>query len=382
MIVESDRLLAARRRRALGTVQDFDGQRLALARRLKRKQRAVLARDVDVTAAAICQFEKGQSRPTTPVLARLALALGVPTEFFRRGRPIEAVSSTAAHFRSLRSTPAISRDQALAFAEIALAVVDLIEQYVDLPALRLPVIEIDDNPGQQQIAAAAGETRRALGIPVGPVAHVVRLLEAGGAVVVRLPSDVDRHVDAFSTDAGPRPLVLLSPLKDDKARSRFDGSHELGHLVMHRGAEPGSRIVENQAHSFAAEFLMPAEQIADDLPRRVDWEQLHVAKKKWGVSLKALAYRAHRLELWSDQSFRRANQYLATVGLPEPGPLGPPESPSLLGQAAGLLAHDGTSLAALAVAGGLPLDRIQQVVEAGSERRPKLLLGFDPPGPP
>lgn len=377
MINEPDRLQAARRRRAQGTALDFDGQRLALARRLKRKQRTVLAREIDVTAAAISQFEKGQSRPTTPVVAQLALALGVSVEFFRRGRPIESVPSTAAHFRSLRSTPAITRDQALAFAEITLAVVDLVEQYVDLPAISIPIVEIGDNPSQNLIADAADQTRRALGVPEGPVAHVVRLLEASGVVVVRLPGDVDARVDAFSTDAGDRPLVLLSPAKNDKARSRFDGSHELGHLVMHHGVEPGSRIIENQAHSFAADFLMPAAQIVEDLPRRVDWEQLQAAKKKWGVSLKALAYRAHRLELWSDLSFRRANQHLSSLGLPEPGPLGPPESPSLLGQAAHLLEQDGTTLAELAAAGALPLDRIEQVVEAGSERRPKLQLTLD-----
>ena len=123
---------------------------------------------------------------------------------------------------------------------------------------------------------------------------------------------------------------------------------------------------------------MPAEQIVDDLPRRVDWERLQVAKKKWGVSLKALAYRAHRLELWSDLSFRRANQYLATVGLPEPGSLGPPESPILLGQAATLLEQNGTSLDDLARAGGLPLERVVQVVAAGSEQRPRLTLTVNP----
>ena len=146
MTGEPDKLQAARRRRAHGTVLDFDGQRLALARRLKRKQRTVLARDAGVTAKAISQFEKGQSRPTTPVLAQMALALGVSVEFFRRGRPIEVVPAAAAHFRSLRSTPAIVRDQALAFAEISLAVVDLVEQYVDLPSVNLPSLELQDNP--------------------------------------------------------------------------------------------------------------------------------------------------------------------------------------------------------------------------------------------
>ncbi|MFD0008790.1 ImmA/IrrE family metallo-endopeptidase [Streptomyces sp. NPDC127178] len=69
---------------------------------------------------------------------------------------------------------------------------------------------------------------------------------------------MSKRVDAFSHWYGNRPLVFRNPAKNDKARSRFDAAHEAGHLVMRLDAEPGSRIVENQAHDFAAEFLMPS----------------------------------------------------------------------------------------------------------------------------
>lgn len=379
MTEDSPARLAARRRRSQGTATDFDGTRLALARRLARLPRTQLARDVGVTPTAIAQFERGGVRPTAPVLAGLALRLGVPENFFRHGRPVPVLPSGAAHFRSLRATPALSRDQALAFAELAMDVVDALEQYVDLPVVQLPDLDPPSNPTRPELAAAAAAVRIAMAVPNGPVAHVVRLLEAHGVVVLRLPAEIagrplDPDVDAFSTATTARPMVLLSPVKDDKARSRFDAAHELGHLVLHHDAEPGNKLVEGQAQSFAAEFLMPAEQIAEDLPRRVDWEQLHVAKRRWGVSLKALAYRARVLGVWSDAAYRRANITLASQGHPEAGPLGPPESPTMLGAAAALLDRHGTTVQDIADATRLPYAQVADVMGAGSDPRPRLHL--------
>lgn len=381
---ETPSLLEARRRRGQGTVTDFDGSRLALARRLARLPRAQLAREIGVTPTAITQFERagsrGGNRPTAPVLAALAERLEVPEDFFRNGRPVAPLPAAAAHFRSLRATPALARDQALAFAELAMDVVDAVEQYVDLPPVDLPALELPESPTRSDLAAAAARTRADLDVPDGPVAHVVRLLEAHGVVVLRLPAQVagrplDSDVDAFSSSVTTRPVVLLSPVKDDKARSRFDAAHELGHLVMHHDdAEPGNKLIEGQAQSFAAEFLMPAEQVVEDLPRRLDWEQLHAAKRRWGTSLRALVYRARALGVLSESAYKRANITLASQGNPEAGPLGPPESPSLLGAAADLLNQHGTSLEHLARATRVPLGQVVDVVAAGSDSRPRLQL--------
>lgn len=378
MTFEPDPSQRARRRRMSGTLVDFDGRRLSLARRLRRLQRTALAAKTSVTAAAITQFERGTSRPTNTVAAELALALGLPVEFFQQGRTIEQVPASSAHFRSLRATPAIARDQALAFAEIALAVVDVFEQYVDFPPVAEVLDPVDDEPGKERIAELAAQTRKRLGLQTGPVPHVVRLMEAHGVVVLRLPDEIDRKVDAFSTNIGARPLVLLSPSKNDKARSRFDAAHELGHLVMHHEVEPGSKIIEDQAHRFAAEFLAPTAELEPDLPRKVSWDTLLHLKAKWGVSLKSLIYRAHDLGIWGDYAYRNASKHLAIQGFPEPGPLGPPESPSLLGRAADMLSDAGTRSADLAAASRLTVQQIDEVIASGSDLKPRLRLSVDP----
>jgi Zn-dependent peptidase ImmA (M78 family)/transcriptional regulator with XRE-family HTH domain len=358
------RRTAARRRRATGVVADFDPARLSLARRLAALPRTRVGKAVGVTPAAVTQFEKGQSRPTVAVVELLAEALGVTTDFFRASHPMPELGQAGAHFRSLRSTTAAQREQALAFGELTLAVFAALEQHVELPPARLPELNVPVDLLEPNVALLATEARAAMDVPSGPIPHVVRLLEVHGVAVVHL-DQASQRVDAFShQEHEHRPLVLLNPAKQDKARSRFDAAHELGHLLMHHDTEPGSRLVERQAHAFAAEFLAPATEIADDLPSRADWVALQKLKRRWGISLKALVTRAHHLGKFSDATYRMALRHLATQGLPEAGSLGALEQPVLLPRAAELLGGTEEALAQLAADSGLTETDVQRVWRA------------------
>ena len=381
---EARRRAAARR--GAGVAVDFDPARLALARRLAALPRTRLGRMVDVTPSAITQYEKGQSKPTIPVVDRLAEALGVPTEFFRAGHPIPGLPTGGAHFRSLRSTTALERERALSFGELALAVFAVVELHVDLPPVRLPELDIAADAIEELdragIEALARQARALMDVGPGPAPNVVRLLEANGVAVVRL-EEASRKVDAFSHQQACRPLVLLTTGKGDKARSRFDAAHELAHLLIHHDVEPGSRLVEQQAHTFAAEFLAPGAEIVDDLPDRLDWTAFHKLKRRWGISLKALVMRAHNLGRITNSTYQRGMRQLATWGLPEPGALGPPEAPVLLFRAVDLLGPRGAALAQLAADSGLPISQVERVWRAcgGDEIRPSLdLTVHDPAG--
>ena len=366
-------------RRARGVAVDFDPTRLALARRLAALPRTRLAKEAGVTPAAISQYEKGQTRPTLPVVDKLVEILEVPAEFFRAGNPIPTLPAAGAHFRSLRSTSALERERALSFGELALAVFTAVELHIELPVETLPELDIPaDGPeglDRAGIESLARQTREALRLGDRPVPHVVRLLETCGVAVVRLDS-ANEKVDAVCHQQGSRPLVLLSPAKQDKARSRFDAAHELAHLLMHHDVEPGSRLVEQQAHIFAAEFLAPSGQLADALPDRLDWTVLHQLKHQWGVSLKSLVFRAHALGRITTHTYQRGLRQLSTWGLPEPGALGPSESPVLLPQAFELLGSLDEAIQLIAAEAGLPATEVERIWRAagGHDVRPTLTL--------
>lgn len=313
----------------------FDPRRLTLARWSAHLTKRDLAERSGLSPASITQYEAGRTLPPTATLAKLALAVGVPVQYFER-RPGRRRPDPAARsfFRSLRSTPQRDRDRADAFAEHVFDLIDYLDQRVTLPAPDVPQIQ-PRSSSREEIERIADQVRHEWSVPDGPVANVVRLLEAHGVVVVR-PDSGGTKLDAFSRWFGERPLVLLWADKDDKARSRFDAAHELGHLVMHSDPDPLDREQERQANMFASGFLMPAGQVGGYLPRRApaarDWPALLENRKHWGISAKALLYRSRELGTLSETGFRRAMIAYNQDGIhSEDGTaLGPPEAPLLL----------------------------------------------------
>jgi Zn-dependent peptidase ImmA (M78 family) len=321
----------------------FDPERLTLARRLRGLRKNQLAAAVDTTPTAIGHYEAGVHRPSERVLSRLGMSLGVPVEFFQAGQGSTVLDAGHAHFRSLRSTTQLERDQALAYGRIIADIVAAIEDFVEFPPVTVPEWEVtpDEIAGPGPVDAAR-QARELMVERPGPVRSVVLLLESAGIVTIVLPPTTER-VDAFSVAAYPRPLVMFNPAKGDYWRNRFDAAHELGHLVMHADAEPGSRVVEDQANRFAAEFLMPEQDIADDLPRTADWAALAELKAEWGVSMAALLYRARTLGVMKEVTYRNATSTMGARGWRrrEPGPQRPLERPAMLSRAVEMLAGSG-----------------------------------------
>jgi Zn-dependent peptidase ImmA (M78 family) len=169
-----------------------------------------------------------------------------------------------------------------------------------------------------------------------------------------------------------RPVVVLNPIKRDYYRQRFDVAHELGHLIMHSDADPGGRFVEEQAHRFASELLMPAAEIRDALPATMGgnvWVSLARLKEHWGVSMQALLYRARRLGRLGDVSYRNAMTTISARGWrrDEPGLITTIEQPSLLPRALELLRQESINDAALIVQCRVPPDLFRTVTSRTPE---------------
>jgi hypothetical protein len=76
--------------------------------------------------------------------------------------------------------------------------------------------------------------------------------------------------------------------------------------------------------------------------------------------------------VYREHTYRRGMALLAGWGYPEPGDLGPRESPALLGEAAALLARQGVTVEQVATRAGLPTALARTVVEAATEHVPEL----------
>lgn len=350
----------------------FDPMRLRIARQAAQLKKKDLAERVGVSAAAISQYEKGPTKPSVRVGAALALALGVPVAFFTADRALGEAPATTAHFRSLRATTQQERDRAFAHALLTWELTRTMERRVRLPELALPdhlSVKIDEPI--RAVEHAAREARMAFGLGTGPIPHVIRTLESRGVVCTRLPAGT-RRVFAFSCDFPGRPIVVLSTERTHKAAGRFDAAHELGHLLMHHDEEPGSHAVERQAHTFASELLAPTAEIADQLPRTLNWNLLLELKQVWGISMQALLFRARTLGVMPEHTYRRAVTEISSRGwrTAEPGDDGNAEEPILLRRALEVLNSQGADLEAVAVEARLAPASVALI--AGVDERPEV----------
>ena len=350
--------------RSEGIRRGFSPRRLRMARDLAGVSQAGLGEAAGVTAASVSLYERGAATPTEETLAGFANRLGVDVAFFHAS----AVQVEApAFFRSLRAASALERRRARHKTEVVHELVETLETEVRLPdldLLRLPVEEGQDGGP----AGAARLTRESWGMRPGPIENVVRLVERHGVVVAR-PSSGDDRIDAYSVGFAGRPVIVMSSAKGKRDRSRFDVAHELGHLVMHDPAQAMTRWVENQAHEFAAEFLMPEQDIREELREAGSFENLLRLKRKWGVSLAALIRRQRDLDIIEPARYTSLMKSLSARGWRrnEPGDLGEPEAPILLKKAmevAGLAEHD------LAQRTGYPIRLVRDVLDTLVDSRP------------
>ncbi|WP_314452260.1 XRE family transcriptional regulator [uncultured Microbacterium sp.] len=358
----------------------FDPERLQQARQLALRTKQDVAEAVGVSAAAIGQFESGITPPRADTLQKLAGYLKVPVGFFAAGRPRVRLESDNVYFRSLRATTARQRKKAISYTEQVWELANALERHVRFPAIDIPGFaggEIAPGTFPSDPAAAARHLREAWSMGDGPVPQVVRLAESKGIVAVLVPMVEDEvaRIDAFSTSAFNRPVMVLSPDRaDDVYRHRFSAAHELGHLVLHGGRVAGTTDIEREADKFAAEFLTPRAAMETRLKSRLDMADVLKVSLEWGVEPKSVIYRSRELGKISDATARRGYIRLNQVGVVhEPVAQFPGEFPSLLSTAVELAEQRGVTIPELAAELAWTPAHVRRMLGAQDER-PRLTI--------
>ncbi|PWE52532.1 XRE family transcriptional regulator [Metarhizobium album] len=269
--------------------------RLSLARKRRGLTKKGFAEVLGVTPHTVLRYESGEMSPSPETLERIAQILNFPPAFLC-APDVDEIISDAASFRSLTSMTAKDRDAALAAGTLAYLFSDWVDENFSLPEPCL----IDLKGESPEVAARS--LRQEWGLGEQPVKNMVHLLEAKGVRVFSLAENT-RTVDAFSVWRGTRPFIFMNTIKTAE-HGRFDAAHELGHLVLHRHGGPSGRRAEDEANRFASSFLMPAADVIARLPRIHTLNQIVEAKKRWAVSVMAMIYRLHALEIISDWQYR------------------------------------------------------------------------------
>ncbi|HWT04369.1 MAG TPA: XRE family transcriptional regulator [Xanthomonadales bacterium] len=332
----------------------FNPSRLRVARKKRRFNKTRLAELVGVNLRVITAYESGEYAPAPDTMSRLAQVLNFPADFFL-GEDLYEPSLETASFRSLARMTAGTREAALASGALAMLLHDWIERRFSLPSCQIPDLREED----PETAAIA--LRHEWGLGERPVRNMLHLLESKGIRVFSMVED-SIDIDAFSLWRDATPFVFLNTLKSAE-HSRFDAAHELGHLVLHRQAQAHGKEAEQEANLFASSFLMPRSSVLARAPVLPNLRALIELKKQWIVSVAALAYRLHALNLIKDWHYRNLCIEISQHGYRAKEPAGAPsEMSQVLGKVFQALRSDGITKTGLAHDLNYNVEDLEQVI--------------------
>ena len=292
----------------------FIGDRLSQAREARGLTAISLAEIIGVNSASISNYERGRQSPSPEVMERIASVLNQPLAFFLRPMPISKQEDI--WWRAMSSATKSARDRANARHAWLRDIVTYLSEFVDFPDTNIPDFHLSGDVQQittGMIEDIAAECRRYWKLGTGPIADVVLLMENNGVIVSRGELEAE-SLDAYSQRPhdSDHPIVFLGSDKASAVRSRHDASHELGHLILHRDVEAKTirnpvlfKLIESQAHRFAAAFNLPAEGFADQL-----WaptlDAFLALKPHWKVAISAMIMRSEQLGMLSEEQAKRS----------------------------------------------------------------------------
>lgn len=301
-------------------IWSIDPALITLYREAAGLTKAALATLCGCTERAVRDWENGVYPPTS-YLEPLARALDVHPSALEYDQSFSNPAN-APRFRTNAKLTNPEQREATAFSRVASRAI------LGVQASRGPFEHDHTMPSIAKLIEdvrgmspkdAARSARSHFGIESGPVAeNIIELFEGAGIPVAFAPANL-ANLDAISVDLEGTPMIFMNPHKGDADRQRFDGAHELGHVLMHRGREGGDAL-EDEADAFAAEFLLPSAELLPLLATAIShrttniarmWKQLALISREWMVSLDALIAEAKSQGILEDRPLTNRYKELA-----------------------------------------------------------------------
>lgn len=270
----------------------------------------------DISLSAITSYVKGDRKPTFEVVNRISEYLKVNEMFFYTLKPKLFIRNVA--FRKSKITPKENVIQANELANNLTEIKNnIIDKYVDIPKINLPIFDYqislnENNINKEEIENIAIKTREFWKLNNAPISNMIKLCESNGIFVFKFEKtdNLTSKIDAFSWWSDEKPMIFLTKNKT-AVRSRFDIAHELGHLILHKNINideldnEKQKIIEKEADYFAGCFLLPSKSLIQEYICN-NLQALFVLKRRWKISVQAIATRLKDLNLIDDNQ----NQYI------------------------------------------------------------------------
>lgn len=262
-----------------------------------------------ITAAAISKYEKEKSFPSAPFMLAACGALAVSPSYLTH-QPRRDVEWTAFRRQSRfgKKMQETVKAYAADIAELQVELHSLL--YPDSPPdIPRPAIAKDDDDAE----TIAAQLRTVWDVGNRPLDNLVQTAEGHGVIVIGW-DDESGKFDGLSGWCGQYPVAVINSNRCAD-RKRFNLAHEIGHLVM--DTSHANIDDEGLAHRFAAALLVPAEHAFGELGkerRHLDWGELMMLKRKYGLSMAAWIRRARDLKIISQRHYEDLNIERSSLG--------------------------------------------------------------------
>ena len=281
------------------TTKTANPKMVVLARQSRGLTQSQLAAHAGIPQAKVSKVEAGLSEASDELLAAFAKILDYPESFFFQKDELYGFDTSVLFHRKREGIGAKILDRIHALINIQRMHLEKLLEAAEIDsAKKFPSFDIEDFRGRiDQIAQAV---RATWVLPRGPVDNVTKAIEDAGGIVIRFDFGT-RLIDAISQWIRPRLPPIFFVNKDVPGdRLRWSLAHELGHVVMHSTLNPN---IEDEANQFAANFLMPANEIRPHLVQ-LNPAKLAALKPFWKVAMSALLKRGSDLGTITERNAR------------------------------------------------------------------------------
>jgi Zn-dependent peptidase ImmA (M78 family)/transcriptional regulator with XRE-family HTH domain len=272
----------------------FNPEMMILARESRSLTQTDLADIIPFAQGTISKIEGGVLAAPANLVSSLANELKYSEEFFYQSDPVFGFNSAVFFHRKRKALPEGVLRKLHAQMNLTRMRIKRLFRVIraDNPLRFYPLL-VDEYKGG--VVDIARTVRSSWMMPSGPVRNVMEAIESAGGVIVKFDFGT-RQIDAISewTPHNP-PIFLVNDHHEiSGARMRLTLAHEVAHVMMHTESGPRPDI-EMEANKFAAEFLMPRQQIKASL-YGLTVAKLADLKRIWKVSMQALIQRAYELK--------------------------------------------------------------------------------------
>lgn len=275
---------------------DFNPDMMVLGRTLKDLNQTDLADLTGKTQAYVSKVEQRMLTPSDEFVDSLSGKLKLPRTFFYQSGHLAGVPTSVHAF--FRKTTPKAKVLSRLNAEISLRILHLRIIKDRLPTYMATFDALIETiaPQSNQPEETARKFRQYHNVARGVIPNLTPLVENSGILI--FPCDfgdeTNETVEGVSMNVPHLPPTIFLNKSRPADRTRFSLAHELFHILAHRVP---SDTMEQEANRFAAELLMPAEDIRDDLSESASLNTLAALKPKWKASIASLLYRAGELEI-------------------------------------------------------------------------------------